>query len=410
MPGTHYLSRPSLALMRALSSDESDFGGGSDLDGLKSRMGELYKEEELLELLGAHKQLTSEIASLEKVTNDNGNVNKAPPMSLHDLIMKTIEDSDDDQDSVPNFDENVLKEKAKHIRAIASDVDGTLLTSEQTIHPTTLAAVVRAIEESTSSSSSLNSNDELNHFFLATGKSKKGALDSLNEPIASLVKSRNVPGVYIQGLYCVDGNDDIIFERKLSIDAVQAAEQLAFDADVAIVAYDGDELYSTDVKRKEVIELSEIYGEPMSQHLPDGQSLASYKRGMHKILLMDDDVEKLNNLRPKFEELATAYNATVTQAINTMLEFLPGGCSKGRGVAALCESLGIDASKQLLALGDAENDIGMLEMAAVGVAVGNACELAKSSADFVMDKSNDEGGAGAAINRFIFDNSLRKLN
>ena len=68
------------------------------------------------------------------------------------------------------------------------------------------------------------------------------------------------------------------------------------------------------------------------------------------------------------------------------------------------------ASKQLLALGDAENDIDMLEMAAVGVAVGNACELAKSSADFVMDKTNDEGGAGAAINRFIFDNSLRKLN
>jgi len=407
MPGIYYLSRPSLALIRALPSDEIDFGGSSDLDGLKSRMGELYKEEELLELLGAHEQLTSEIASMEKVTDDN----KAPPMSLHDLIMKTIEDSDNDQDSVRNFDENVLKEKAKHIRAIASDVDGTLLTSEQTIHPTTLAAVVRAIEESTSSSSSsLNSNDELKHFFLATGKSKKGALDSLNEPIASLVKSRNVPGVYIQGLYCVDGNDNIIFERKLSVDAVQAAEQLAFDADVAIVAYDGDELYSTDVKRKEVIELSEIYGEPMSQHLPDGQSLASYKGGMHKILLMDDDVEKLNNLRPKFEELATAYNATVTQAINTMLEFLPGGCSKGRGVAALCESLGIDPSKQLLALGDAENDIGMLEMAAVGVAVGNACELAKSSADFVMDKTNDEGGAGAAINRFIFDNSVRKLN
>jgi hydroxymethylpyrimidine pyrophosphatase-like HAD family hydrolase len=45
-------------------------------------------------------------------------------------------------------------------------------------------------------------------------------------------------------------------------------------------------------------------------------------------------------------------------------------------VAKLCEAFGIDPSTELLAIGDAKNDVGMLEMASIGVAVGNACPRA----------------------------------
>jgi hydroxymethylpyrimidine pyrophosphatase-like HAD family hydrolase len=69
----------------------------------------------------------------------------------------------------------------------------------------------------------------------------------------------------------------------------------------------------------------------------------------------------------------------------------------------VCEVLGINAETELLALGDAENDAGMLRMASIGVAVGNACPLARDAADFIMKERSDEGGAGLAMELFGFD-------
>ena len=135
-----------------------------------------------------------------------------------------------------------------------------------------------------------------------------------------------------------------------------------------------------------------------------GLKLAEHAPGVHKLLIMDDDPAKLSDVvRPKLERLALRVDATVTQALPTMLELLPAGCSKGDGVARLCSALGVNAGGELLALGDAENDAEMLEMASIGVAVGNACRRARDAADFVMRESHEEGGAGLAMNLFGFD-------
>ena len=44
----------------------------------------------------------------------------------------------------------------------------------------------------------------------------------------------------------------------------------------------------------------------------------------------------------------------------------------------------------------------MLEMASIGIAVGNGCPQAKQAANFIMDEQHDEGGAGIAMNLFGF--------
>ncbi len=210
----------------------------------------------------------------------------------------------------------------------------------------------------------------------------------------------------MQGLYCVDGNGNVIFERKLPNSAIRAAERLASECGLSVVAYDGDALYTTD-RTDIVVRLSEYHGEPEVGLLIDGESgrsmeLADHVPGMHKLLLMDEDLEKLAIVRPRLEELARIHGATVTLALPTMLELLPSGCSKAHGVERVCEALGIDPTKELLALGDAENDAEMLRLASIGVAVGNACPIAKDAADFVMRERNDEGGAGLAMNLFGF--------
>ena len=143
-------------------------------------------------------------------------------------------------------------------------------------------------------------------------------------------------------------NGEVVFEKKLTPTALEAAEQLVADMDVAVVAYDGDSLYTTDLSRIEPVELHEKWGEPASTEIP---TLLGHAPGMHKLLIMDNDAEKLKQtVRPVLEELAKEHDCVVTQAIPTMLELLPFGCSKANGVEKLCEHLGIDPASQLLAI------------------------------------------------------------
>lgn len=56
---------------------------------------------------------------------------------------------------------------------------------------------------------------------------------------------------------------------------------------------------------------------------------------------------------------------------------------------------------QIMAIGDGENDVEMLQLASLGVVLGNGTEKAKAVAD-VIAASNDEDGVADAIYRFAF--------
>ena len=55
-----------------------------------------------------------------------------------------------------------------------------------------------------------------------------------------------------------------------------------------------------------------------------------------------------------------------------------------------------------MAIGDANNDIEMLDYAGLGVAMGNASENVKSLANAVTD-SCEENGVATAIEKFILN-------
>jgi hydroxymethylpyrimidine pyrophosphatase-like HAD family hydrolase len=133
------------------------------------------------------------------------------------------------------------------------------------------------------------------------------------------------------------------------------------------------------------------------------QSLSDYSSRLHKVMLMDEDSTKLDSIRPVLERLGEQYGASVTQALSTMLEWIPAGNSKANGVLAVCSSMNIDPEKELLAIGDAENDVAMLRKAAVALAVANGCQLAKEAADYVLDYRCEDGAVGNALNALVFD-------
>ncbi len=64
--------------------------------------------------------------------------------------------------------------------------------------------------------------------------------------------------------------------------------------------------------------------------------------------------------------------------------------SKGKALVYMAEKIGIDV-KDFAAIGDSENDVEMLEVAGVGIAVANADEKLKKVADIVVPGFDGEG-------------------
>jgi 3-deoxy-D-manno-octulosonate 8-phosphate phosphatase KdsC-like HAD superfamily phosphatase len=69
---------------------------------------------------------------------------------------------------------------------------------------------------------------------------------------------------------------------------------------------------------------------------------------------------------------------------------LPPGISKATGLAAALEELELDAS-QVVAVGDAENDLPMIECCGLGAAVANAVPLLKQAAQLVLTRRAGQG-------------------
>lgn len=97
-------------------------------------------------------------------------------------------------------------------------------------------------------------------------------------------------------------------------------------------------------------------------------------------------------------ELLSGGPLEVTGALQTNLELTAPAVSKGRALAALAEKLGLNAS-QVMAFGDADNDLEMLEWAGWSFAMANGTDQARAAAKFVTGR-NTEGGVGMAVEQY----------
>jgi Cof subfamily protein (haloacid dehalogenase superfamily) len=82
----------------------------------------------------------------------------------------------------------------------------------------------------------------------------------------------------------------------------------------------------------------------------------------------------------------------------TFTDINPLGIDKSVGIEKMNALYGI-TQEETMAFGDGGNDISMIRYAGIGVAMGNAEEKVKQSADYVTS-SVDDDGIGAALRHF----------
>jgi len=80
------------------------------------------------------------------------------------------------------------------------------------------------------------------------------------------------------------------------------------------------------------------------------------------------------------------------------------GATKGAALQATCSHLGLDP-KEVVAFGDAENDVDMFRLAGASVAMGQANAATRAEATYVS-KPNTEAGVAHAIYRLLHRGAL----
>ena len=89
----------------------------------------------------------------------------------------------------------------------------------------------------------------------------------------------------------------------------------------------------------------------------------------------------------------------VVRAERTSLEISAAGVDKGTGLRELCRQIGVPIH-QTIAVGDANNDIGMFRVAGLAVAMGNAESDIQALAGAVVADC-DHDGCAEAIDRYL---------
>ena len=114
-----------------------------------------------------------------------------------------------------------------------------------------------------------------------------------------------------------------------------------------------------------------------------------------KINMFFCDMDARKRMR---EELSKIPGILVSSSIPNNLEINAEGADKGGALIRLAARLGIDR-EATMSFGDGENDLSMIRMAGIGVAMENGEESVKAAADYIT-KTNNEAGVAKAICHF----------
>ena len=261
------------------------------------------------------------------------------------------------------------------IRLIATDIDGTLLNSRHELSTRNEQALRAAIKQGV-------------QVVLATGKtyySGQGIVKQLG---------LTTPGVYVQGLVICGPDGEVLHSQTLPNEAAAQLARLAEAEHIAVVGYDRSRLLMPEYNR--FSDMLVEFHEPRPEVVgPLSQVVGSVV--FNKMIAMADPAE-MPALTAKVAEQIDGL-ADIVLSSPFLLEIMPKGMSKGAGLAWLLDYLHV-SPEEVLALGDADNDVEMLQMAKIGVAMGNAMPRVRQAADVIV-AGNDADGVAEAVERFV---------
>ena len=266
-------------------------------------------------------------------------------------------------------------------KLIAIDVDGTLLNDKKQIDIETKESINNAIQNK-------------KEVVICTGRCYPELIDILKE----LPKIRYVIGTSGTWIFDTYTKKDIC-EVTIDIDIVKEIFRRIEHKDVLVHL----------LNKKSVIQSDKL-------HNMERYQMGVYQKMFEKIAIETPDIKEYfySNL-PKLTKF-NIYHKTIedredtrgllkdldlelTNSERTSLECTAKGVSKGTGLKSLANFLNIEM-KDVIAIGDSDNDVSMLKVAGLPIAMGNAKENIKALCKKVVSDNNNNGVA-KAINEYL---------
>lgn len=254
-------------------------------------------------------------------------------------------------------------------KLIAIDLDGTLLRNDKSLSERNIAAIQRASASGVA-------------VVIASARPPR-MTRGFHETLGL-----RTPVVCYNGAMVLDGETYEVVEHT-PVPAALMQEVITFtrglDEAICVSLEIADRWYTDRVDRSLPVEAHKLSEPDVLGPLTDYADLA-----VTKCMFLAPP----ERLRVVQEALAKQFAGRVAIHVSDahLIQIVHPSVDKGHAVAAVAERLGI-AAADCVAIGDAPNDIGMLQWAGCGVAIGNAWDDVKAVADEVTATNEADGVA-----------------
>ena len=265
-------------------------------------------------------------------------------------------------------------------RFLVVDVDGTLLNSEHQVSKRNLAALIKAQQMGV-------------RVVIASGRPTYGLM-----PIARTLELGNYGGFIISynGCQIIKADTgELLFERRISPEMLPYLEKKAKKNSFDIFTYHDDTIVTNNPDNPHIQREAEINGLRL---IPEEHFSTAIDFSPSKCMLVSDDEESLVALEELWKRRLKG-SLDVFRSEPYFLETVPTGVDKSNALAILMEQLGVPR-EEVMAIGDGPADYTLIQLAGLGVAMGQSTDSIKRCADYVT-ATNDQDGVALAVETAI---------
>lgn len=260
------------------------------------------------------------------------------------------------------------------------DIDGTLLNEEKKVTAYTKAILVKMQQLGVK-------------IVLASGRPTHGVL-----PIAQELELDKNGGYILSynGAQITDlSTHELLFDRRIDPSMLPYLERKAKKNNFPIFTYYEDTILTNDANNKWIHQEASLNGMQIKEV---SDFAGSIHFSPYKCMLVSDDEEALLKLENHWKK-RLAGSLDVFRSEPYFLEIVPEQIDKANTLSILLERLRIKP-ENIIAIGDGVCDVTMIQLAGLGVAMGNAQESVKSCADYIT-RTNEEDGVAHVVEKYI---------
>lgn len=278
-----------------------------------------------------------------------------------------------------------------HIRLLACDLDGTLMAHDSGLEGRDLGRITERVQQAMALAGTRGV-----QITLATGRSFQSTL-----PYAQALKIDLPLICYQGGLIQYAGTGKILYQAALAPELVEESIDLGQAHGWQLILYMRDEVLLTEYRHS-----AEEY-----RHLlgPTVRKVTDFKAALVPVSQVGEDGRPLKLTFMAAEaEIATieaemnrrfAGRMEILRSHPNFVEGIPPGVSKKDALVRVAKHLGIPR-REVMAIGDQDNDASMVAWAGLGVTMGNGSPRCKKAADWIAPPI-EQDGAAVAIEHFL---------